>query len=127
VCGANRRTDNARFDDDAVGTAADVFEAVQEAYDAVGWPDEWREHHQGGAAGYAGREWIATPTSTEPVYLPQGYAWNPTVQGAKSEGTVLIGPDGGIERLTTTGDWPTIEVDAVDDDLTIERPAIDHP
>ncbi|MFC6955316.1 M24 family metallopeptidase [Halorubellus litoreus] len=105
------------------GTAADVFEHVQAAYDAVGWPDEWREHHQGGAAGYAGREWIATPTSTEPVHLPQGYAWNPTVEGAKSEGTVLVDDDG-FEPLTTGDDWPTISVDAVDFDVTLERPAV---
>jgi len=110
----------------AGGTAADVFEAVQDAYDAVEWPDEWREHHQGGAAGYAGREWIATPTGDAPVHLPQGYAWNPTVQGAKSEGTVLV-DDEGFEPLTTTDDWPTIEVDAVDHDVALSRPAIyDH-
>jgi len=107
----------------AGGTAADVFESVQDAYDAVGWPGEWREHHQGGAAGYAGREWVATPTSDAPVHLPQGYAWNPTVQGVKSEGTVLVDEDG-FERLTTTGDWPTIEVDAVDHDVTLSRPAV---
>jgi len=105
------------------GTAADVFEAVQDAYDAVGWPEEWREHHQGGAAGYAGREWIATPTSTEPVHLPQGYAWNPTVEGAKSEGTVLV-DDEGFEPLTTTDDWPTVDVDAVDFDVSLARTAI---
>ncbi|NHN41350.1 M24 family metallopeptidase [Halorubellus sp. JP-L1] len=104
------------------GTAADVFEAVQDAYAEVGWPDEWREHHQGGAAGYAGREWIATPTSTEPVHLPQGYAWNPTVEGAKSEGTVLVDEDG-FDPLTTTDDWPTIEADAVGFDVSLDRPA----
>jgi Xaa-Pro aminopeptidase len=43
------------------GTAGDVFAGIRAAYDAVGVPDEWREHHQGGAAGFAGREWIATP------------------------------------------------------------------
>ena len=105
------------------GTAADVFEHVQAAYDAVGWPEEWREHHQGGAAGYAGREWVATPTSTEPVALPQGYAWNPTVQGAKSEGTVLVDDDG-FEPLTTSDDWPTVEVEAVGFDVAMDRPAI---
>jgi Xaa-Pro aminopeptidase len=105
------------------GTAADVFEHVQDAYADVGWPDEWREHHQGGAAGYAGREWIATPTSTDSVHLPQGYAWNPTVEGAKSEGTVLVDDDG-FEPLTTTGDWPTVDADAVGFDVSLPRPAV---
>jgi len=46
------------------GTAGDVFEVVQEAYATLGWEGEWENHHQGGAAGFAGREWIATPTTT---------------------------------------------------------------
>ncbi|GAB7090732.1 M24 family metallopeptidase [Halorubrum luteum] len=91
------------------GTAGDVFEAVQAAYDAVGFDGEWRSHHQGGAAGYAGREWIATPGATEPVREPMGYAWNPTVQGAKSEDTHLVATDR-TEMLTKTGRWPTHEV-----------------
>jgi hypothetical protein len=56
------------------------------------------------------------------------YAWNPTVQGAKSEGTVIVADDT-IEPLTTTGDWPTIDVAAVDPvaaDVRLSRPAILH-
>ncbi len=95
------------------GTAGDVFEAIRAAYDAVGFDGEWEQHHQGGAAGYAGREWIATPDATDPVVEPMGYAWNPTVQGAKSEDTHLVAADR-FETLTKTGQWPTHEVDAVD-------------
>lgn len=102
------------------GSAGDVFDAVRAAYEALGWPDEWRNHHQGGAAGYAGREWIATPNHPAPVHLPMGYAWNPTVQGAKSEDTALITHDT-IEILTQTGEWPTREVSAVDADATVTR------
>jgi hypothetical protein len=53
------------------------------------------------------------------------FAWNPTVRGAKSEGTVLVGEDG-VERLTAPGDWPTREAEAVGYDLTLERPAVLH-
>ena len=102
-------------------TAGDVFGAIQQAYEAVGWPDEWQQHHQGGAAGFAGREWIATPTDASTVHAPQGYAWNPTVQGAKSEGTVLV-TDDSIEPLTMTDSWPTRSVSAVEGDLTLRRP-----
>jgi len=105
------------------GTAGNVFEAIQGAYESVGHDGEWREHHQGGAAGYAGREWIATPDSDEPVRLPMAYAWNPTVQGAKSEDTVLV-TDDGFEVLTATGDWPTVEASAVGADVTLARPAV---
>ena len=106
-------------------TASRVFTAIQGAYEAVGWADEWHHHHQGGAAGFAGREWIATPDSAETVHVPQAYAWNPTVQGTKSEGTVLV-TDSAVEPLTLTGSWPTMSVtavDSVDGTFSIERPA----
>jgi len=105
------------------GTAGDVFAAVQRAYDAVGWDGEWQNHHQGGAAGYAGREWIATPASDDEVVLPQGYAWNPTVEGAKSEDTHLVTADG-IALLSGTGEWPTEPVEAVGYDDTLARHAV---
>jgi Xaa-Pro aminopeptidase len=90
------------------GTAGDVFQAIRDAYAAVGHPDEWKRHHQGGATGFAGREWTATPEGTTPLQAPMAYAWNPTVAGAKSEDTVLV--DEGCETLTTTGEWPVREV-----------------
>jgi len=102
------------------GTAGDVFEAIQHAYDAVGWDGEWRHHHQGGAAGFAGREWIATPASDDPVVLPQGYAWNPTVRGAKSEDTSLVTADD-VTVLSATGEWPTTTVSAIGYDLDLPR------
>ena len=33
----------------------DVFRAAVDAYAAVGFPGEWQQHHQGGAAGYRAR------------------------------------------------------------------------
>jgi len=95
------------------GTAGDVFGAIQDAYAAVGYEGEWERHHQGGAAGFAGREWIATPDATDPVHAPMAYSWNPTIQGAKSEDTQLVTADR-IEPLTVTGDWPTITVESVE-------------
>lgn len=105
------------------GTAGDAFAAIQDAYADLGYPDEWREHHQGGAAGYAGREWVATPDSAAPLELPMAYAWNPMVRGAKSEDTVLVDDDG-YEALTATGEWPTRAVEAVGFDLTLQRPGV---
>ncbi len=102
------------------GTAGDVFAEIRDAYAAVGHEGEWREHHQGGAAGFAGREWIATPDHDASVHTPMAYAWNPTVQGAKSEDTVLVTEDG-FEVLTATGRWPTTTVDARGHDVSIDR------
>ncbi|ELY57389.1 M24 family metallopeptidase [Natronolimnohabitans innermongolicus] len=111
------------------GTAGDVFSAIQDAYATVGYDGEWEHHHQGGAAGFAGREWIATPAHDAPVTAPMAYAWNPTVDGAKSEETVLVGDDDGdgdhpLEVLTETGRWPTTTASAVGYDLELERPAV---
>jgi len=106
------------------GQAASVFEEIQNAYEELGWAGEWRNHHQGGAAGFAGREWIATPDSDAPVRLPMAFAWNPTVEGAKSEDTVLVTDDG--FEILTEGDWPAETVNAVGFDHQIERPAVLH-
>ena len=108
---------------DAEGSAGDVFAAIRDAYEAVGHAGEWRKHHQGGAAGFAGREWIAAPDHDAPVTAPMAYAWNPTVQGAKSEDTVLVA-DGSFEVLTDTDRWPTTGVAARDSDVEIERPDV---
>lgn len=105
------------------GTAGAVFEGIARGYEHFGEPEEWRKHHQGGAAGYAGREWFAAPGSEEPVRLPGAFAYNPTIRGAKSEDTVLLTEDG-VEVLTSTGEWPTRSVDAYDYDLVIRRPQV---
>ena len=109
------------------GTAAEVFDAMRDAYAALGYREEWREHHQGGATGYAGREWFATPGSGESLTLPTAYAWNPTVRGAKSEGTALVtAEEVSFLTLDTGGDrdWPATEISAVGFDATFERPAV---
>lgn len=95
------------------GTATAVFDAIRKAYAAVGYPDEWRLHHQGGPIGYETREWIATPGNRETVPLPMTYAWNPTVQGSKTEDTVLVSADD-VSVLSRTGNWPTTEHESVD-------------
>ncbi|AFZ71647.1 M24 family metallopeptidase [Natronobacterium gregoryi] len=107
------------------GTAGDVFEAIQDAYEVVGHAGEWERHHQGGAAGFDGREWVATPDRETSVEIPMAYAWNPTVQGAKSEDTVLVTAEG-FEVLTASDRWPTTTVEAVGEDrpLELERPGV---
>jgi Xaa-Pro aminopeptidase len=85
----------------------DILDAGAQAYARSGFYDEWKEHHQGGTAGYAGREAFAVPGSD---YLLEGgmaVAWNPTMPGAKSEDTFLVS-SGGLEWLTRSpsSDWP---------------------
>jgi Xaa-Pro aminopeptidase len=107
----------------AGGTAGDVFEAIQSAYDDLGYDAEWGNHHQGGALGYASREWVATPDHDAQVHLPMAFGWNPTVEGAKTEDTMLA-TEGGVEVLSTTGDFPTISAEAVGFETTLTLPGI---
>ncbi|ELZ78209.1 Xaa-Pro aminopeptidase [Haloferax larsenii JCM 13917] len=107
------------------GTAADVFDTIRDTYDEVGAPDEWLNHHQGGAAGFAGREWFARPDADDEVRVPMGYAYNPTIEGAKSEDTVLVTEDD-AEVLTTTDSWPTRTVTDETGTFELERHEILH-
>ena len=121
--GATREAAVAGGGESVPGVDADVFDAIVDAYDDVGEPGEWRNHHQGGAAGFAGREWIATPDGDEPVEAPMAYAYNPTVRGAKSEDTVLV-TDDGVEVLTRTGEWPARTVSSCASPFTVDRHAV---
>jgi antitoxin VapB len=92
-------------------TAGHIFAKAAAAYAAEGYPGEWEFHHQGGAASYGPRDWLGTPTGTQVVQVNQGFAWNPSIAGTKVEDTVLL-TDTGIEIITATGNWPTIEAEA---------------
>jgi antitoxin VapB len=102
-------------------TLGSIFATAQEAYAATGFADEWRLHHQGGPAGYEPREVVAWPDSTYTVAQGQAYAWNPSITGAKSEDSILVGPHGN-EVLTTIDGWPTRTV--VVGGKTVQRPDI---
>ena len=73
---------------------ADVFEDCKGFYAEAGFPDEWRLHHQGGMAGYASREIIASPETREEIKAGQVFAWNPSITGAKAEETFVLTENG---------------------------------
>ncbi len=89
---------------------SDIFQQMTEWYAALGYPGEWKFHHQGGATGYGEREYLIMPDSTEIVVDHQAFAMNPTVQGAKAEDTILVQQDH-TENLSATANWPTIKVE----------------
>jgi Xaa-Pro aminopeptidase len=80
-------------------TLAQAFEDCRRFYAEAGFPEGWRDHHQGGMAGYASREIIATPETRQEIREGQAFAWNPSLVGAKAEETFVLGPDG-TEVLT---------------------------
>ena len=105
----------------------DAFEAGLRAYAEAGYPEDWRDHTQGGPIGYGPREFIAYPRESK-VSIPdarvhehQAYAWNPTLVGAKSEDTFLVTADG-FEPVSNSDRWPLLSVDSAAG--PIERPAI---
>jgi len=107
----------------AGATLGEAFDTGIAGYAAHGFdPDEWRHHHQGGAAGYNGRDPRATPGATDVIRLGQAFAWNPTAPGAKIEDTVLLTADG-IEVLTADATWPTITVGGLRRPIELEREA----
>src|SRR5690348_15103831 len=78
-----------------------------ESYRELGYPGEEALHHQGGATGYAEREWLATPAGMQRVLNHQAFAWNPSAAGGKVEDTVVL-RDGQIEWLTSTPELPVV-------------------
>lgn len=89
-------------------TADELFSAARNAYAEQGYQGEELMHHQGGATGYWEREWVARPGGTEQVMGVQAMAWNPSLQGAKVEDTVILNA-GEIEVLTKTPCLPAVE------------------
>ena len=90
--------------------AREVLTQGIEAYRAQGYPDEWKLHHQGGSIGYTGRDYRTNFQTPDIIQDNQGFTWNPSITGTKSEDTILAtgkgagadhapcpvpGPDGG--------------------------------
>lgn len=94
-------------------TAASLYGVAAQGYAEAGFPGEELKHHQGGAIGYRAREWVAHPASQESVQARQAFAWNPTIAGTKIEDTALV-IDDHLEMLTTTPDWPMIDLGTSD-------------
>ncbi len=103
---------NARlFDGTKPGvTGRELYELAALAYDEVGFPGEEHFHHQGGAAGYRTRDWVAHPLSMDKVQNAQAFAWNPSISGSKVEETCIAFEDR-IEIITTSPDWPAIPIE----------------
>jgi Xaa-Pro aminopeptidase len=102
-------------------TLGAIFAEGQAAYAAVGFPDEWRLHHQGGSIGYLPREVRAGPGDATVALAGQAFAWNPSIAGTKSEDTILC-RDGDPEVLVPATDWPTVSVEWKG--FSVERPGI---
>jgi len=102
-------------------SVAEVFTRAVEVYAETGFAEEWKLHHQGGATGYAPREYKGGFDCEEVVLEDQAFAWNPSITGTKSEDTILARAEG-TEFLSSAAGWPTLEVSY--GGAALERPDI---
>ena len=85
----------------------ELYDAAAKAYADAGFADEIDKHHQGGAAGYRTREWVAHPSSSDTIGPDQAFAWNPSITGTKVEETVIVS-GGRCEVITASHKFPQI-------------------
>lgn len=103
-------------------TLGEVFADLQAAYAAYGEENQWQYHHQGGLAGYAPRERVATPSDPTKIVVGHTFAWNPSIVGCKSEDTILLNADSFDIVTQASGDWPMVEVNL--SGQIVKRPGI---
>lgn len=93
------------------GTALkDIFARTCDLYDSLGYKDEWKNHHQGGAQGYRNRDYLMKPDSTEHVLEDQCFCWNPSIRGTKSEDAIIAQKNGPV-FITKPAVFPTLKID----------------
>ena len=88
-------------------TGAELYRTAADAYAEQGFAGEVGRHHQGGAAGYRTREWVALPQSGVIVRADQAFAWNPSITGTKVEDTCIV-TENGVEVITASPVFPQI-------------------
>lgn len=104
------------------GVAAAVpFAVGLAAYRELGYPDEWKLHHQGGAMGYYARDIKVTTETRELIEPNQAYCWNPSISGTKTEDG-FIATAGGPVMITKPVIYPRLTT--VIDGVTLVRPGM---
>ena len=89
----------------------DILEEQKRVYRECGYPEEWRNHFQGGITGYV----LADPTlclnPRARVELNQAFDWFSTITGVKVE-ELSITTAQGPEVISMKGLWPAKEYEA---------------
>jgi Xaa-Pro aminopeptidase len=97
-----------------------IFGEIQAAYVRHGFgADQWTLHHQGGPAGYAGRDPRATAATDDVVVPNQTFTWNPSGPGVKIEDTVQLAA-AGTSVLTLDPRWPAADINGLPRPLTLQ-------
>jgi hypothetical protein len=97
-----------------------VFGEIKAAYVRHGFgAEQWEQHHQGGPAGYAGRDPRVTAAVTDTVVVNQPFTWNPSGPGVKIEDTVQL-TEFGLKVLTVDDRWPATTVNGLLRPVTLQ-------
>lgn len=85
----------------------DLYTIALKTYAELGWENGWKRHTFGGKTGYRTREFTLGPASQGAIEANTAWAWNPTVEGTKSEDTVIVGEQG-VALLGEDARWPQL-------------------
>lgn len=97
-----------------------IFGEIQAAYVRHGFgAGQWEQHHQGGPAGYAGRDPRVTAAANDTVVVNQPFTWNPTGPGVKIEDTVQL-TESGLKVLTADDRWPAVTLNGLKRPVTLQ-------
>ena len=95
--------------------------AGKAAYERLGYAGEFDKHHQGGPLGYNPREYRLDFSHDGIIVENQGFCWNPSITGTKSEDTILVSSRG-FEFITRPILYPVLEIEI--DGTVYTRPNI---
>ena len=73
-----------------------IYHEAQKLYAEHGYPEMWKEHHQGGPQSYTNGFYLTHENSHEVIRQHQCYCYNPSITGTKSEDAVIITEEGPI-------------------------------
>jgi len=74
----------------------EVFRLAQKLYADHGYPDMWKNHHQGGPQSYTNGFYAVSESNHEVIRENMVYEYNPTITGTKSEDGFLVTKDGPV-------------------------------
>lgn len=87
--------ENGLIEATTVGTDdLDIFRLSQSLYAEKGYPDMWKNHHQGGPQGYTNGYYLITENTHGIVRENQCYCYNPSITGSKTEDGFIVTEDG---------------------------------
>jgi Xaa-Pro aminopeptidase len=89
----------------------DIFEEQKRVYQSCGYPEEWRNHFQGGITGYLLIDPARCLSQEAKVGLNQAFDWFITITGVKVE-ELSITAEHGPEVISASGLWPAKEYEA---------------